>query len=174
MAAPRAAAPIAPAAPATASSVPRTRTTGPVASAPVAGTEERQTGLFGHFRRAVTGRYADFRSRATRTEYWSFVLFFIVTMVALSLVGVMLDLAAGNLDDEEPFFTMALAGLTGIALFLPGLAVTVRRIHDIGLSGWFALLGLIPSVGSLIILVFSLIPSQKHENRWGPPPAGLA
>ena len=50
--------------------------------------------------------------------------------------------------------------------------MTVRRIHDIGLSGWFILLGLIPTVGNLIILVFALIPSQGKANRWGEVPPG--
>ena len=49
----------------------------------------------------------------------------------------------------------------------------MRRQHDIGLSGWFYLLILIPYVGGLIIFVFTLIPSQKHDNKWGPVPYGV-
>ncbi|MDO8933008.1 MAG: DUF805 domain-containing protein, partial [Rhodocyclaceae bacterium] len=47
------------------------------------------------------------------------------------------------------------------------------RLHDIGLSGWFYLLVFVPSVGSLIIFVMTLIPSQKHDNKWGPVPHGI-
>ena len=60
-----------------------------------------------------------------------------------------------------------------LATFLPGLALVVRRQHDIGLSGWFYLLVLIPYVGGLIVFVFTLIPSQKHDNKWGPVPYGV-
>jgi uncharacterized membrane protein YhaH (DUF805 family) len=51
--------------------------------------------------------------------------------------------------------------------------VTVRRIHDLGLSGWFYLLVFVPYVGSLIIFVFTVMPTQKNENKWGPVPAGI-
>lgn len=165
-------APAAPPAPA-ATSVPPTRATGPAIAAPVPADAGRP-GLFGLFRRAITSGYADFRGRARRREYWGFVLWFFLVVAFVTGAGAMIDIALGNMDRDEPLFTGLFAGIIGLALLLPGLAVTVRRIHDIGLSGWFVLLGLIPSIGSLIILVFSLIPSQRHENRWGPPPAGLA
>ena len=68
---------------------------------------------------------------------------------------------------------IALTCLFVLATLVPGIAMTVRRQHDIGLSGWFFLLIFVPYLGNLIIFVFSLIPSQKHENRWGPVPAGV-
>jgi uncharacterized membrane protein YhaH (DUF805 family) len=98
------------------------------------------------------------------------VLFFMVAMMLLVTIGGTLDGVTGNLDDDEPIFLFSLAGLYTLAMILPSIAVTVRRIHDIGLSGWFALLGLIPSIGSLIILVFALMPSQKRSNKWGEAP----
>lgn len=128
--------------------------------------------LFGHFLYCVTGGYIRFSGRARRKEYWGFVLFFMVAMMLLVTIGGTLDGVTGNLDDDEPIFLFSLAGLYTLAMILPSIAVTVRRIHDIGLSGWFALLGLIPSIGSLIILVFALMPSQKQPNRWGEAPPG--
>ena len=92
--------------------------------------------------------------------------------LVLGLAGLAIDNAVGTGD--EPAVMIILVVLFGLAITLPGLAVTVRRQHDIGLSGWFILLGLIPTFGSLIIIVFALIPSQKHENRWGPVPEGVA
>ena len=65
---------------------------------------------------------------------------------------------------------MGLCGTFLLATFLPGLGMTVRRLHDIGLSGWLYLVILIPTFGSLIILVFALIPTQARENKWGPVP----
>lgn len=131
-------------------------------------------GLFGYFRRAVTSGYADFRGRARRKEYWGFVLYFLVSTITAGVAGGMIDVAVGNLEDESPVFAVIFTGIVAIAMFVPGIAVTVRRIHDIGLSGWFVLVGLIPSIGNLILFVFSVLPSQQHENRWGPPPAGAA
>lgn len=133
------------------------------------------TGLWGYFRRGLTENYVNFRSRARRKEYWGFYLFWAISAVALSTVGFGIDGLLGNLDAglEEPVAGFALPGLFVLATLLPGIAMTVRRIHDLGLSGWFCLLMLLPYVGGLITLVFSLLPSQKHDNKWGPVPAGV-
>lgn len=133
------------------------------------------TGLWSYFWRGVTANYANFRGRARRKEYWGFYLFWTAFFVLASLAGLMIDSASGNLDvyGEMPIGTAtAVAGFVLVTV-VPCIAVSVRRQHDIGLSGWFFLLILIPYIGNLIILVFSLIPSQAHENRWGPVPAGI-
>lgn len=148
----------------------------PIEAAPALGVERtaaRPPSLFGHFRSCVTGGYVRFRGRATRREYWGFVLFYLLAAILVGAVGGVLDGVMGNIRDEEPIFTIALPVLFGLATILPAAAVTVRRIHDIGLSGWFVLLGLIPTIGGLIILVFTLVPSQKRPNRWGEVPAGV-
>lgn len=133
------------------------------------------TGLWSYFRRGITTNYANFRGRARRKEYWGFYLFWSIAVAALLLAGIAVDGAMGNLDTgmEEPVAVIALPVLFVLATLVPGLAITVRRIHDLGLSGWFYLLILLPYVGGLIIFVFTLIPSQKHENKWGPVPAGV-
>lgn len=140
-------------------------------------------GVFGFFRRCITANYANFRGRARRKEFWSFALISMAFILALTGVGFAIDVASGNLTSREvgdqtnlsgaPVATMLLGGLVWLALILPSIAVTVRRIHDIGLSGWFFLLNFIPSVGGLIVFVFMLIPSQRHPNKWGPVPAGV-
>lgn len=134
----------------------------------------QEAGLWDYFLGAMTTRYADFGGRARRKEYWSFALFFFVVLIALSLAGTAVDLSLGNLEagDEFPVATVTLAGLFTLASIIPAIAVSVRRQHDIGLSGWFFLAVLLP-FGSLVLLVFSLIPSQMRENRWGPVPAGV-
>ncbi len=139
--------------------------------------------VFGYFVRCLTADYANFQGRAPRKEYWSFALIAMALTLIAMFSGLTLDFAVGNLQqvasdsDFEasgvPFLLIALTGLVMLALVVPLFAVTIRRIHDIGLSGWFLLMNLIPSVGSLIILVFTLIPSQRHPNRWGPVPAGV-
>ncbi|MBX3529495.1 MAG: DUF805 domain-containing protein [Rhizobiaceae bacterium] len=141
-------------------------------------------GLFAYFRRCVTTNYAGFSGRARRKEFWAFALFSVIVVTIIALAGIALDFAAGNMkqiaSDADfsagggPWITAVLAGFSWLALIIPSIAVTVRRIHDIGLSGWFWFLTFVPSVGSLIILVFTLIPSQRHPNKWGPIPAGVA
>lgn len=140
-----------------------------------AATEPSSTGLWSYFWRALTVNYVTFRTRARRKEYWGYYLFWAISAVALAIIGFAIDGALGNLDAgmEEPIAGFALPGLFVLATLLPSIAVTIRRIHDLGLSGWFYLLILLPYVGGLIIFVFTLIPSQKHENKWGPVPVGV-
>ncbi|WP_269931798.1 DUF805 domain-containing protein [Aminobacter sp. HY435] len=147
----------------------------PAFSGVAAATEPASTGLWSYFWRAITTNYASFRARARRKEYWGYYLFWAISAVALSAIGFGIDGALGNLDAgmEEPIAGFAFPGLFVLATLLPSIAVTIRRIHDLGLSGWFYLLILLPYVGGLIIFVFTLIPSQKHENKWGPVPVGV-
>ncbi|MDH4987164.1 DUF805 domain-containing protein [Aminobacter anthyllidis] len=144
-------------------------------SGAVAAGDVASTGLWSYFWCAITINYASFRARARRKEYWGYYLFWAISVVALTAIGFGIDGALGRLDAgmEEPIAGFALPGLFVLGTLLPSIAVTIRRIHDLGLSGWFYLLILLPYVGGLIIFVFTLIPSQKHENRWGPVPAGV-
>jgi uncharacterized membrane protein YhaH (DUF805 family)/cold shock CspA family protein len=133
------------------------------------------TGLWSYFWEGITRNYVNFRGRARRKEYWGYALFFLLGLIALSLAGVGVDFALGNMDpgDETPVATVSISLLLVLACILPTIAMCVRRQHDIGLSGWFFLLILVPYMGNLIMFVFSLIPSQKHENKWGPVPVGV-
>jgi len=83
--------------------------------------------LFENFKTVVTQHYADFNGRASRAVFWQYILVYVVGVVLLSLLGLRLA-----------------ANLLSLALFLPNLAVSVRRLHDIGKSGWLVLLPAIP------------------------------
>ena len=136
--------------------------------------EPEHTGLWSYFTRTLTSNYANFRGRARRKEYWGYVLFYTILLMIVTGVGISFDNSTGNLAGQEiPTATIVAVGLFLLATFIPGLALIVRRQHDIGLSGWFYLLILIPYVGGLIVFVFTLIPSQKHDNKWGPVPYGV-
>ena len=111
--------------------------------------------------RSVLSQYVGFSGRASRSEYWIWWGFVVVVAVAIGSIALLLG-TTGSL----------VAGLVGLALFLPNLAVTVRRLHDGGRSGWWLLLVLIPFIGALIIIVFLLLDSEAEPNRWGPPPYG--
>ena len=104
-------------------------------------------------------KYADFKGRSQRKEYWMFTLFNLLAFFVLSIVGSVLG------DQAE-----LLTGIYSLGVLLPSVAVTVRRLHDIGRSGWWALLMVVPVVGALILVIFALQDSQAEENEYGPNP----
>lgn len=109
-------------------------------------------------------KYAEFQGRAQRKEYWMFTLFNFLAMVLLGAVGALLGGGGeGGLGD-------VLQGLYGLGVLVPGIAVTVRRLHDIGKSGWWGLVALIPLIGSLILIYFAAKDSQPETNEYGPNP----
>ena len=119
-------------------------------------------------------RYADFKGRSRRKEYWMFfLLIFIVYTVALVpmfLGGTMASM--GEQNGPGPLFTlgMVLVGLFALAILILSIAVQVRRFHDQDRSGWMVLIGLIPYVGGLILLVFMCLEGTRGPNRFGPDP----
>ncbi|NND08827.1 MAG: DUF805 domain-containing protein [Saprospiraceae bacterium] len=113
---------------------------------------------FDYFKLALS-KYAIFEGRSRRSEYWYFVLF-----------NILAGIAAGIVDE---FFGFPVIGtIVSLALFIPGLAVGVRRLHDIGKSGWNLLFILIPLVGLIILLVWLCKDSEAGSNKYGPNPKG--
>ncbi len=115
---------------------------------------------------ALKNKYATFEGRARRQEYWYFVLFYVLLIVALAIV----DNIVGTFNDEAGFGL--LSALFVLATFIPTLAVTVRRLHDTDRSGWWVLLEFVPIIGGLVLLVFMVLDSQPGANRFGPNPKG--
>ncbi|WP_375691471.1 DUF805 domain-containing protein [Pseudooceanicola sp. LIPI14-2-Ac024] len=121
----------------------------------------------------VLGKYATFSGRAKRPEFWWFVLFVILAGLVVGILDAMLfgasdaaSAAAGYSVQSEP-----LSALFALAVFLPYLAVAVRRLHDIDKSGWWVLIGLIPLVGWIVLLIFYVRRGTEGDNRFGPEPA---
>jgi uncharacterized membrane protein YhaH (DUF805 family) len=120
-------------------------------------------------------KYATFTGRASRSEYWWWTLFTFLTYLVLGLV----TYVVGTVTSRDGGRTPGLVAVPLIILFaafflgilVPTLALTVRRLHDAGYSGLFALLLLIPYLGSLIILIFALLPSSPAGARYDPRPA---
>jgi uncharacterized membrane protein YhaH (DUF805 family) len=108
-------------------------------------------------------RFAEFSGRSRRKEYWMFFLFNMVIGLVLYIPGLALRESIG------PIF-MGLYAIYSLAALIPGLAVSVRRLHDTGKSGWFFLLVLIPFVGPIILLVFFCMDSEAGQNAYGPNP----
>ncbi|MDX8494580.1 DUF805 domain-containing protein [Mesorhizobium sp. VK22B] len=140
-------------------------------------TENRSSksmGLWAYFLRAVGDDYRNFTGRASRKEFWAFFLWFYVLFGALFGFGILLNLAISGFDDGPTTSIGHIPALLFVLVaILPSIAVVVRRLHDIGLTGWLVLLCYTPAFGAVAFLVFGLLPSQFGENRWGPMPAGV-
>ena len=118
-------------------------------------------------------RYADFNGRSRRKEYW---MFYLLSVLLVLPPYMLLGIFGGNDHGAGLMFApiaivsgLALA-VVGLALFIPSLAVQVRRLHDQDKSGWFMLLALIPAVGGLILLVLNCLEGTRGPNRYGPDP----
>ena len=116
-------------------------------------------------------RYFDFSGRSRRKEYWMFVLFYVLVgaVLALAFFATMSDQSDGTTNGMSSAFVWV-GGLFLLALFIPSVAVQVRRFHDQDKSGWFILLGLIPYIGGIVVLVFMCLPGTIGPNRFGPDP----
>ena len=112
----------------------------------------------------VLKQYADFSGRARRKEYWMFVLFNMI----FAIVAMILDNVLGIAMEEIGYGP--LYGLYALAMLIPGLAVAVRRLHDVGKSGWMILIALIPLIGSIWLLVLMVTDSNAGENQYGQNP----
>lgn len=110
----------------------------------------------------VLREYFNFEGRARRKEYWMFVLFNII--ISWGLYGLSFALGSSTL--------YILAMIYGFLVMIPGLAVTVRRLHDAGYSGWYVLVLLIPIIGAFWLIILTCFDSQDGVNKWGENPKG--
>ncbi|MEF9881122.1 DUF805 domain-containing protein [Streptomyces sp. P9-A4] len=106
----------------------------------------------------VLKKYAVFNGRARRQEFWMFFLFNAIAAIIIMIV----DMAISTYP--------LLYVVYFLAILLPSLGVTVRRLHDTGRSGWWILIDLIPLVGAIILIVFLATEGDQHENAHGPNP----
>ena len=113
-----------------------------------------------HWYLEVLRKYATFSGRARRKEYWMFALINILIMLGLTIVEGTSGVTDGGV----------LSALYSLAVVIPSIAVTVRRLHDTGRSGWWILLPLIPVLGAFVLLVFTCLDSEPDTNRYGANP----
>lgn len=118
----------------------------------------------------IIHHYADFKGRATRQQYWMFVLMYVILSLAISVLMIV-DTFSDALAFLGPVVTLLFIVFL-VGTFIPALSLLVRRLHDIGWSGWWCLLNFIPYIGGLIVLILCCIPSQKGTNKYGPNPHG--
>ena len=120
----------------------------------------------------VFSRYATFTGRARRSEYWYFVLF---TMIATAALGVFTKSTPVEINGQViRVGHNALLGAFNLAVFLPRVAVTVRRLHDVGKSGWCWFWILFPIAGPIMLLIWLCREGEHRTNRFGPDPKAPA
>ncbi|WP_038142133.1 DUF805 domain-containing protein [Vibrio nigripulchritudo] len=106
---------------------------------------------------AVLKKYAVFKGRARRKEYWMFILFNAIFTSILGLIDKILGVEF-------------LGIIYGLALIVPGIAVNVRRLHDIGRTGWWVLIALVPFIGWAVLIIFAATEGVKGSNEYGSDP----
>lgn len=105
----------------------------------------------------------DFSSRSRRKEYWMFTL---VSLIISFVLGFIDGFAGLELAEDVGI----LGTIYGLLILIPGLSLAVRRLHDVGKSGWWILIALIPIIGAIILLVFAVQDSEPQPNQYGPNP----
>ncbi len=156
-----------------------------------------QKSLFTHFKDTYTTNYSNFKGRARRREYWGTTLWNIIMSIPITILAVLL-IITGSVTLK--FLTIGLLTLLTFAILIPSIAVCVRRLHDTGRSGWWLLIGFIPSmlnhfltilmlttgssslgvismlcsivgvVGGIVLIVFYCLDSEAGENKYGANP----
>ena len=107
----------------------------------------------------VISKYANIDGRATRSEYWWFTLANMIVTIGLAMGGFMV---------HAPW----IYAIYALGIFIPSLTVAIRRLHDTGRSGWWLLISLLPVLGAIILLVFTVQDSERGSNAYGPNPKG--
>ncbi len=118
--------------------------------------------------KSAFARFADFATRSSRSEFWWFMLFYflvglVVSIIEFTLFGQGMEMASGIINL-----------LVFLVFIVPTISVTARRLHDIGRSGWWQLIGLIPLIGALVLLYWAVKTGEDGDNRFGANPLGAA
>lgn len=121
------------------------------------------------FLKVVRDNYANFEGRARRKEYWMYMLAQFILILALIIVSAIFYAISNTLGG----LIYGIIGLLSLALIIPTLAVTVRRLHDTNKSGWFILVSLIPFVGGIYLLYLEILEGDKGPNQYGPDPKAI-
>jgi uncharacterized membrane protein YhaH (DUF805 family) len=121
--------------------------------------EPPRTGFVGAIKKGFRG-YVVWNARSSRAEYWWWTLFaIIVALVATTIDSIFFS--TNMMMDTGP-----VSLISSLALFLPGLSLWIRRLHDTDRTGWWAWIVLVPFIGLIVSLVFTLLPSKMGPTRW--------
>lgn len=113
-----------------------------------------------YFLDTIKNRYADFNGKATRSQYWYFVLFYVLLSIVLVLIDTFVVNPLLGMNIQEASQGGILQMVFALALIIPTIAIGVRRLHDIGKSGWWMLISLVPIIGFLVLIFFFVQESK--------------
>ncbi len=117
--------------------------------------------------KTVLGKYATFSGRASRPEFWWYVLALVLLLLVLGVIDGALVAPMLGYEPFQPEAGEPVSTVVALALMLPTIAVCVRRLHDIDRSGWWYLIGLVPVIGTVILLWWYSRPGTGGQNRFG-------
>lgn len=125
--------------------------------------------------RSGFSNYVTFSGRARRSEFWFWVLFVIILQIVGYVIDGVIDPSSVTTEVGDGSFAVQSTGgpvtiILMLAVLLPGLAMSVRRLHDTDRSGWWLLIGLVPLIGAIVLLVFYCTGGTSGSNRFGPDP----
>lgn len=120
-----------------------------------------------YYFRTLRYQYADFEGRTRRRDYWRFMLIHLLIVVLTQFV---ISLSEAAIGGKVLAAVLLLLSLWLLGTLIPVLALIVRRLHDIGRSGWWVLANFIPFIGGLIVLIWSFVDSEAEPNEWGDDP----
>ena len=123
--------------------------------------------------KVMRDNYANFKGRARRKEYWMYTLIFTVLLIALmTIMFSVLSFSDETGIETGPgvYLTVILVIVFLFAHFIPTIALTVRRLHDTGKSGWWYLIVFVPYLGNFVIFIFTLIDGDREDNKYGSNP----
>lgn len=112
----------------------------------------------------VLKNYVEFSGRARRKEYWFFMLFNLIITVVLMII----DLQTGNYSEQTELGL--LSSIYMLAVLIPSIAVSIRRLHDTDRSGWWLLIAFVPFIGGIVMFVFTVLDSTPGDNQYGSNP----
>jgi uncharacterized membrane protein YhaH (DUF805 family) len=137
------------------------------------GRPAQMMGFIDSVKSVLMNNFANFEGRASRSEYWWFFLFTFLISFPLGIIdGIMLVVMDVPMDSVLWAIT-PMSTLFQLAVMIPQLALGVRRMHDLGKSGWMLLIGLIPCVGIILLIVWTASDGEPHDNAYGPVPTNV-
>jgi uncharacterized membrane protein YhaH (DUF805 family) len=133
------------------------------------------TGLWSYFWRFLRENHVNFAGRARRKEFWGCYLYWTIALIVTFGLALIIDTALGTFSGNLNISALGhiLPVVFMLVTIIPSFALIVRRLHDVGLTGWLAPLCYVPAFGGLALLASGLIPSETGQNQWGAMPAGV-
>ncbi len=141
---------------------------GRIRKAPIS-LDKYSLGMIENFKQCFVYKYADFEGRASRSEYWNFFLMYQLLFVAILFTCAFLSYISPLSSAVGVGFGLVILVLMSVVMVIPGVAVAVRRLHDQGRSGGLVFIGVVPVIGTIILLVLMALPGESHDNRFGSP-----